>query len=460
MTGVSLSFTNGDTLHLLLTLSVLLAAVHASGFLFVKLRQPRVAGEILAGLALGPTLLGYLRPDLSHQLIAGSVSTTAVLGAIYQLGQLLLMYCAGATLRSHRRRGEWRVTSLIALVGNVIPFTAGAAFLLVLNPGGLIGTAENHTSLLIVFACGIAVTSIPVISRILADLGLMKTSFARIVLTVALIDDVILYVLLSIAVGLVATSSSDGFALPSLLSIHPGSALSDSYYVIVSVAIFGLPLAFGRSFVERLGALRFNILGRSNALAFQVVFMMVLTSLALFLGISPIFGAFVAGILAGTLTTSNEQGATVSIDAARAQATIQSFSFAFFIPIYFAVVGLKLDLIRQFDIPFFALFLVYACVVKAVSVFAGARLAGEQRYSAINLAMALNARGGPAIVMASVAFDAHIISQKFYVDLVLLALVTSMMAGAWLDRVLRRGTFFTELQPRIADSPAVERSTA
>jgi Kef-type K+ transport system membrane component KefB len=448
--GVSLSFSDGDTLHLLLTLSVLLVAVHVVGFLFVKLRQPRVAGEIIAGLALGPTLLGYLRPDLTHQLVAGNASTTAVLGAMYQLGQLLLMYCAGASLQSHRRRGEGRTTSVIALIGNILPFAAGAAFLLILNPSGLIGTAENHTSLLIVFACGIAVTSIPVISRILADLGLMRTSFARMVLTVALIDDVVLYVLLSIAVGLVATHSSDSFALPSLLSIHPGSALSDAYYVIVSVSIFGLPLAFGRSLVEKMGALRFNVLGRSNALAFQVVFMMVMTSLALFFGISPIFGAFVAGILAGTLSTSQEGSRTVSVDAARAQASIQSFSFAFFIPIYFAIVGLKLDLVHQFDIPFFVLFLLYACVVKALSVYTGARLAGEERESAINLAMALNARGGPAIVMASVAFDAHIISEKFYVDLVLLALITSVMAGAWLDRVIRHGTFFTELRPRSA----------
>src|SRR5580700_11847853 len=89
-TGVSLSFSNGDTLHLLLTLSILLVAVHSMGFLFVKLRQPRVAGEIIAGLALGPTLLGWLNPGLAHQLVAGNQSTTAVLGAMYQLGQLLL----------------------------------------------------------------------------------------------------------------------------------------------------------------------------------------------------------------------------------------------------------------------------------------------------------------------------------------------------------------------------------
>jgi Kef-type K+ transport system membrane component KefB len=451
--AVSLSFTDGDTLHLLLTLSILLVAVHSLGFLFVKLRQPRVAGEIIAGLALGPTLLGWLNPSLAHQLVAGNQSTTAVLGAMYQLGQLLLMYCAGATLQAHRRRGEGRTISLIALVGNVIPFAAGAAFLTVFNPGGLIGTADNHTSLLIVFACGIAVTSIPVISKILSDLGLMSTSFARTVLSVALIDDVILYVLLSIAVGLVASDKADSFALPSLLSIHPGTALSDAYYVVASLAIFGLPLAFGRSLVERMGSLRFNFLGRGNAVAFQVVFMMVMTCLALFLGISPIFGAFVAGILAGTLSTPDEAARTVSIDAARAQASIQRFSFAFFIPVYFAIVGIKLDFIHQLDVAFFAVFLVYACLVKALSIYTGARLAGERRESAVNLAMALNARGGPAIVMASVAFDAHIISQKFYVDLVLLAIVTSVMAGAWLDRVLRRGTFFTELLPQRAADP-------
>lgn len=442
-----MSFSNLDTLYLLVTLTVIVAAAHSVGFLFVRVRQPRVAGEIVGGLLLGPTVLGFLSPSLAHQLVAGSAPTTAVLGAIYQLGQLLLMYCAGATLQSQRRRGEARSTTLIALIGNVLPFAAGAAFLVVVNPTGLVGAAGNHTAFLLVFCCGIAVTSIPVISRILADLGLLQTSFARIVLSVALIDDVVLYVILSIALGLVAPTHGDQFTLPGILSIQPGSAPSDAYYVLVSITFFGLPLGLGRSFVERLGAWRLNVLGRSNALAFQVVFMMVMTSVALFLGISPIFGAFVAGILAGTLAGREDPTGAVSIDAVRAQATIQSFSYGFFIPIYFAIVGIRLDLIRQLDVPFFTLFFVYACMVKALSVYGGARIAGEKRESAVNLAVALNARGGPAIVLASVAFDAHVIAGKFYLDLVLLALVTSMMAGAWLDRVLRLSTFFDEVKP-------------
>ena len=434
-----MSLSNGDTLHLLLALSIVLVVAHASGFVFVRLRQPRVAGEIAGGLLLGPTVLGALRPDLAHQLIAGGAATAPVLGALYQLGQLLLMYCAGAALRSHRRRGEARTVSLIALLGNVVPFAAGAAFLVIATPRGLIGTAGNHTAFFLVFACGIAVTSIPVISRILADLGLMRTAFARIVLSVALIDDVALYILLSIAIGLVAPAHGDAFTLPSLLHIAPAGALSDAYYVLVSLTIFGLPLTLGRSFVERAGRLRLNVLGRSNALAFQVVFMMAMTSLALFLGISSIFGAFIAGILAGTLARGEDAAGTASLDAARAQASIQRFAFGFFIPIYFAIVGMKLDLIHGFDLPFFVLFLVYACVVKAASVYGAARLAREPRRSALNLAIALNARGGPGIVLASVAFDAHVIAERFYVDLVLLALLTSMIAGAWLDHVVRGG---------------------
>lgn len=454
-----MSLSNGDTLQLLLALSIVLVAAHASGFLFVKLRQPRVAGEIAGGLVLGPTVLGAMRPDLAHQLIAGGAATATMLGALYQLGQLLLMYCAGAALRSHRRRGETRTVSLIALIGNVVPFAAGAAFLVIATPRGLIGSAGNQTAFFLVFACGIAVTSIPVISRILADLGLMRTTFARMVVSVALIDDIALYVLLSIALGLVAPSHGDAFALPSLLHISPGSALSDAYYVLVSLAIFGLPLTLGRSFVERLGRLRLNVVGRSNALAFQVVFVMVLTSLALFLGISSIFGAFIAGILAGTLSRGEDATGAVSLDASRAQASIERFSFGFFIPIYFAIVGIRLDLIHAFDIPFFVPFLVYACAVKAVSVYTAARLAREPRRSALNLAIALNARGGPGIVLASVALDAHVIAERFYVDLVLLALLTSMMAGAWLEHVVRRGTAIDDVATP-ADGDAAPLATA
>lgn len=423
-----MSLSNADTITLLIALILVLVSAHLCGDLAVRLRQPRVAGEIVGGLILGPTLLGLLLPSTQRAIFHDSPATAWMLGAIYQLGLFLLMFCSGSALRSSTRPGERRATALIAVTGNVIPFAAGLLFLRLVDTSDLIGPARNTAAFVLIFACGLAVTSIPVISKIMADLGILATSFARIVLSVAVIEDVILYVIVSVALGMVAPPRGDLFTLPSLLSIHPSTVLGDVYYVVASVVFFALPLALGRRFLDRVASSPGNILERSNPLAFMVVFVLALTALALFVGVAAYFGAFVAGILAGEL-----RGRT-----AEAQDVVRRFSFAFFIPIYFAIVGLRLDLIRQFDIPFFLLFLAYACVMKAVSVYLGSRLAGMTPSNSRNLAVALNARGGPAIVLASVAFDAGIISQRFTIALVMLALVTSAIAGSWLDVMLRR----------------------
>ena len=118
---------------------------------------------------------------------------------------------------------------------------------------------------------------------------------------------------------------------------------------------------------------------------------------------------------------------------------IGKVSFAFFIPVYFAIVGLKLDLVKAFSWQLLILFLVGTCIVKILSVSVAGRLAGFRGLDLVNLALTTNARGGPGIVLASVAFDAGIINEKFYTALVLVAVITSQFAGAWLEYVLRRG---------------------
>src|SRR5437870_12996409 len=114
-------------------------------------------------------------------------------------------------------------------------------------------------------------------------------------------------------------------------------------------------------------------------------------------------------------------------------------SFGFFITAYFSIVRLKLDLIRGLSLWVMVAFIAVSCVVKIFSVALAGRFAGFRGLDLINLAITANARGGPGIVLASVAFDAGIISPKFYTTLILAAVLTSQMAGAWLDYVLRRG---------------------
>lgn len=423
-----MSLSTVDLTVLLLALIVLLAFAHAGGQLFVRFRQPRVAGEIIGGLVLGPTLMGAVLPHVHDALFRPALPTATVLGAFYQLGLFMLMFCTGAALRAGARAAERRTVVVVAALGNLVPFVAGLLFLVVVKPQNLVGTAHNETAFVLVFGCAIAVTSVPVISKIMADLGIMGTRFARIVLSIAVIEDVVLFVVISIALGMVQGSAAQTLSLPGLLGIMPNTALSIIYYIAASATFFSLPLVLGRGFMQRVASMRGNILASSSPVAFQLLFALAITALALMLGVAAYFGAFVAGMLAGELDGAH----------ARAHEAIKSFSFAVFIPVYFAIVGLQLDLQRQLDVLFFVGFLAYACVVKATSVYAGSRLAGHGRSPALNLAIALNARGGPAIVLASVTFAAHIISGAFFVSLVLMALVTSMMAGAWLDWVLRR----------------------
>jgi Kef-type K+ transport system membrane component KefB len=414
---------------MLASLGLLLAAAHVFGFLLRRIRQPRVIGEILGGLILGPTFLGTILPEVETWLFPSEGPTAGVLGAVYQLGVLLLMFSAGTEIRSSFHPGEKRTVALVTLTGTLLPLASGFLVLLAFEPTGLVGPSSHRAALGLVFAIAIAVTSIPVISRIMHDLGILDTAFARIVLSVAVLEDIALYVMLAIALALVQRSEADAFGLPALLGVDPSSALGAGYYVAATLVLFAVLLMLGPPLL-RLGVRsRFNILKQASPIASQILVLFGITGVSMFLGVAPVFGAFVAGIVAGT--SRGER-------AVQARRSIRDFSFAFFIPVYFALVGLRLDLVRQFDVLFFFVFLGFASVVKSLSVYLGSRLAGERPAAARNLAVALNARGGPGIVLASVSFDAGIISGEFYSTLVMLAIITSLLAGAWLERLVAR----------------------
>jgi Kef-type K+ transport system membrane component KefB len=420
---------NSEIVRILTSLSLLLAAAHLFGFLFRRIHQPRVIGEILGGVVLGPTLLGAILPEIEAWLFPPTGPTAGVLGAVYQLGLLLLMFSAGTEIRSSFRPGERKTVALVTVTGTLLPLAAGLLVLAAFEPAGLAGPMSQSTALGLVFAIAIAVTSIPVISRIMHDLGILDTAFARIVLSVAVLEDVALYVLLAIALALVQRSEADVFGLPALLRLDPSSAIGTGYYVLVTLVLFTVLLILGPPLL-RLGVRsRFNVLKQASPIASQILVLFGITAVSMFLGVAPVFGAFVAGIVSGT--SKGER-------AVRARRSIQDFSFAFFIPVYFALVGLRLDLIREFDFLFFIGFLAFASAAKSLSVYLGSRLAGERPSAARNFAVALNARGGPGIVLASVSLDAGIISGEFYSTLVMLAIITSLLAGSWLERLVAR----------------------
>jgi Kef-type K+ transport system membrane component KefB len=406
---------NSDLTSILLILLLLVGLSQLLGYMFTRLRQPKVVGEILAGVLLGPALLGKIRIG-SSTFADITTHHATILNFIYWLGLLLLMFLSGAETRELFTREERREVSWLALVGTGIPFLIGLALGPWLVTPALAGPTSSRISLIIILAVAVAVTSVPVISKIFADLKILNTRFARLVLGVAVLEDIVLWAALAIATAMAGKAALDKGQM--------------AYHIIVTTVFFGLGLTLFPRAVKRINKMKLNVFAKHAPVGYALAVLFAYCVVAGLLHVSLVFAAFLAGFAV------IHKKRKLFAEALEAMGKV---SFGFFIPIYFAMVGLKLDLSKGFSWWMLIAFLVGSCVVKILSVSLAGRLAGFRGLDLINLALTTNARGGPGIVLASVAFEAGIISSSFYTTLVLTAILTSQMAGAWLDYVLRRG---------------------
>lgn len=405
---------NADLTSVFFLLLLLVGLAQLFGYIFVKLRQPKVAGEILAGIVLGPSLLG--RWPVAGWIAENAKSHENILHFVYWLGLLLLMFLSGAEIQRLFSREERREVGWLAIVGTGIPFIAGIAFGPKIISPALAGPNGNRISLIIILGVAVAVTSVPVVAKIFADLQILHTRFARIVLSVAVLEDIVLWLALAIATSLAGKTALD----PAQIAHH----------LVATVAFFGLGLTVVPRVIKRINKSRFNVFARHSPVAYAIAVLLAYCVVAGALGVSLVFAAFLAGFVVV------HKKRRLFADALEA---IGKVSFAFFVPVYFAIVGLKLDLMHGWSWTILGGFLLGSCVLKILSVSVAGRCAGFRGLDLLNFALTMNARGGPGIVLASVAFDAGIISAKFYTALIVAAVVTSQMAGAWLDLVLRKG---------------------
>jgi Kef-type K+ transport system membrane component KefB len=391
---------------------------HLLGYLAERIFIPRVIGEVAAGLVLGPTILGHFFPDTFKWLFLGFPTEDKLFGLLYQFGLLLLMFCSGLKFQTRFNREDAKITTAL-VIGSTIPaFIVGwfAANLFNITP--LMGTANNPLAIKIIIAISIAITSIPVISKIFNDLGIMHTRFAKIVVACAGIHDVLLWVALGFAT---AISSQEGiFTIGTALK-----SIGVSFGFIIGTLVLGYLL------FKRMTIIKQNILFRSNNLGYFLFIMFMLASLAGNLHVETIFGALIAGIVAKV--------ALPKAVSERVDQGVSHLSFSWLIPIYFATVGLQLDLVRHFDPLFFLAYLMFATLTQTVAVYLTSRMVKQDPFTSFNLGLAINDRGGPGIVLSSVAYTAGIINQEFFAILVMLALVTSWIPGTWLRIIVNKG---------------------
>ena len=408
-------------------LGILLASTQLIGYLFEQLRQPRFVGEILTGVLLGPFVLGHLAPSFSTAIFGNpaDAKTNGVFGFIYWFGLLLLMFISGTHVRRVLSQENRRQTLWLLGVGTPIPFflVLAAGLLALLPMESLIGPSGNQTAALLILSIAVAITSIPVISRIFYDLKILHTRFASLILGFAMIEDIILWAVLAIATALAKTAVAQQ-NLVNDIAVH----------VSITVAYMTFGLLMAPRLLKKFHVSRWNALHKSSAMAYVISVLFAYIAIATVLEVNLIFAAFLAGFgVVGGMDGEERTRFSKVLDS------IEHFSTSVFIPIYFTMVGYKLVFGKAFSFSLLFYFLVGSTFLTLLARGLAAKFAKFNGLDMLNIAITSNARGGPGIVLASVAYEAGIISASFYTALVLTAVLTSQMAQVWLRYVLTKG---------------------
>jgi Kef-type K+ transport system membrane component KefB len=413
----SIALGNIELTRIFFALTTLLISAHFFGYLFHKFKLPKVIGEIFGGFLLGPTVLGYLFPQAHNWLFNAFAEEGKLISLVYWFGLILLMFVSGFEIQKKFSGEDKKIVGAIILGATVIPFIAGWIAPSIYDFSRYLGPKNNMLALQIVIAIAVAVTSIPVISKIFIDLNVLHTHFAKVVLAAATIQDIILWIALAIATGLVSGTAAMSF-----------TGITSS--VLITVAFFVLSLAFMPKVINFGNSLKYNLLIKSSAAGYVLFICFLFSALASILNVNIVFGAFLAGIAIGLMPNEKFE---------KEKNHVREIGLAFFIPIYFAIVGLKLDLIRHLDLGFLLWFLVFSSFFEISGTMLVAKAIKKDWLSSFNLGVAMNTRGGPGIVLATVVFDLGIINETFFVTLVLAAVITSLAAGYWFKYVLSKG---------------------
>lgn len=313
--------THHDLLVFAMQIAILLLLARLLGEAARRLKLPEVVGEILAGIILGPSLLSSLIPAAGELLVPHNEAQSFMLDTMRLIGSIMLLLVTGMEIDLDLIRHEARTAAGVSIGGILLPFSAGLllGFLL---PDFLVGAETNRATFALFLATAMSISAIAVIAKILIDLDLMRRNFAQTTVAAAMIDDTLGWILMSIVVSL----ANQGQINPVAILLSVGKV----------VAFFALSFTLGRWVVKRvLIFVQDEMIAPERLLTLVFVFTFGGAALAMVFGLEAVIGAFIVGILLAMMPRLPEE----------VRRKINSLSRAFFAPLFFAIVGLKVNAI-------------------------------------------------------------------------------------------------------------------
>jgi Kef-type K+ transport system membrane component KefB/nucleotide-binding universal stress UspA family protein len=370
-----------------------------------RLGQPSVMGELLAGILLGPSVLGHIWPDLQHWLFPAAKEQKAMLDGISNFGILLLLLLTGMETDLKLVRKFGRAALSVALSGVAVPFACGVALGGTI-PQALLPNADKRLLTALFLGTALSISSIKIVAAVVRDMGFTRRNLGQLIISSSIIEDTIGWIIISITFGLAAQKTIDVAGVAK-------SLIGTAAFLIASFTI-------GRRLViQAIRLINDNFESDFAVITAILAIMGIMALITNAIGVNTVLGAFVAGVLVGQSPIL-----TKHIDE-----QLRGLIVAFFMPVFFGVAGLGTNLGILADPSLLGLTLGLIAVAsfgKFGGAFVGAKIGGLTLREALALGFAMNARGSTEIIVASIGLSMGALTQNLFTMIVAMAVTTTM----------------------------------
>lgn len=386
------------TEHILFQLVIILIVVQLIGQLCRLLGQQWVIGEILAGLALGPSLLGSLWPGLSAQVFPAN--TLPALTTLGDIGLILYMFTVGAHLDINRMWQQSRLAGMVTISGSALPLALGVAIALALYPG-FGGSNATVLSFVLLVGTALAVTAFPVLARLLDEKKLLHTPIGVLAMTCAALNDVLAWCLLALVTAL----------------IHAAGIVAAAIPISLTVLFAGVMLGVVRPLLALADR---HLRSEAHVALFTAVLWLAAYATSA-IGVHPVFGAFVMGLILPRTP--------IALAYIR---SIEQVNNILLLPLFFVVSGLhtRIGLLNTPGLWVLSgLILLMACVGKIAGTALPMRGFGKSWREALALGALMNTRGSVGLIVLNIGLDEGILSLRLFAILIVMVVITTIMAS-------------------------------
>ncbi|QDU64787.1 High-affinity Na(+)/H(+) antiporter NhaS3 [Planctomycetes bacterium Pan216] len=395
-----------------LSLGTLLIVARILGEASLWIGQPAVLGEMLAGVVLGPTILGTVAPGIFDELFPAKGANALVLSGLTNVYIALFLLVTGLEMDLKTVFAQGRAVLLVGALSIIFPFAIGFGVAWTLPTMIGFEPKANLLNFALFVATALSISSLPILSKTLMDLNLYRTNFGAICIAAAVLNDLIGWLLFAAILAMIqGQGTGGGVATTILMTI--GFALG--------------MLTIGRWLCHRiLPWLQAYTHWPGGLLAALVALAFFCAALTEWIGVHAIFGAFLVGVAVGDSPHFNR----------RTRWMLDQFISFIFAPVFFATIGLRVNFAENFHLPLVVVFFTIACVGKIAGALLGAKLSGLENRESWAVAFGLNSRGSMEIILGFLALRNGLIGEQLFVALVITAMGTSIMCGPLVKALL------------------------